>query len=352
MGLAAALAEAGIQNAENAGVTQFVSTGYPPLDNAIAASYKEGGFPAGRIIEVFGPASAGKTAIASKVMAGAQKMGGFAMFQDHENSFDEGVAVENGLNTDPDYWSYNKPDTFEKSIDQIVEVLLLARGKIFKGGEVLDDPNRKPLFTNDKPVVIVIDSLASCVPKSTVTDSKGKEKDAADRNMNDNTALARATSAHFPRLAMIADRCNAMIIILNQIRTKMGVMYGDPTTTPGGGAPEFYASVRIKLGRSVLTVGEGANKRIVGQRIGAEVIKNKVRAPFKKVEWDFLFGDDGKGHFDVIGGCIDELVKLGKIEQNGAWTTWDGKKWNSRPALRRHIEENGQLQQLFDMFPG
>lgn len=351
MGLASALAEAGIQNAENSGVTQFVSTGFPPLDNAIAASYKEGGFPAGRIIEMFGPPSAGKTAIASSVMANAQKMGGFSMFQDHENSFDEGIAVENGLSTDPDHWVYNKPDTFEKSIDQIIDILFIARGKMFKGGEVVDDPSKKPLFSNDKPVVVVIDSLASCVPQSTIVDSKGKEKDAASRNMNDNTALARATSAHLPRLAMIADRCNAMIVILNQIRTKMGVMYGDPTTTPGGGAPEFYASVRIKLGRSILTIGEGANKRQIGQRIGADIIKNKVRAPFKRAEWDFLYGDDGKGKFDVIGGCIDELVKLGKVEQAGAWTTWDGKKWNSRPALRKHIEDNGQLPQLLALFP-
>lgn len=350
MGLASTLASAGIKNAEQQNVEQFISTGYPPLDNALASSYREGGFPSGRIVEMFGPPSAGKTAIATNCMVNAQKMGGFAIFQDHENSFDVELARNMGLSDDPDFWVYNKPDTFEQSIEQMETILLAARGMEFKGG-AYKLSGQPVLFPRDKPIVIVFDSLASMVPQSVIVDSKGKNKDVSDRNMNDNTALARATSAHMPRIALLADRCNALIIILNQVRTKLGVMYGDPTTTPGGGAPEYYASVRVKLGRSIITKGEGKDRKLLGQRIGAEIIKNKVRAPFKKAEWDFLWMDDGTGKFDIVGGVIDELISLGKIEQAGAWITWDGKKWNSRPALYKHIEENGQYPQLLDMFP-
>lgn len=346
MGLASKLAEAGIKNAEHQAVTQFISTGYPPLDNAISASYVNGGIPAGRIVEIFGPPSAGKTAIATNVMVNAQEMGGFAVFQDHENSFDLELAKTFGLNDDPDYWVYNKPDTFEHSVDQVQRIMEIARGMIFKDEKFV--PNGAPLFPMDVPVVAVFDSLASMVPQSVLVDAKGKARDASSRNMNDTTALARATSAHFPRLALIAERMNVTLIFLNQARTKIGVMYGDPTTTPGGNAPEYYASVRIKLGRSMLV--EESTKEKLGQRIGAEVIKNKIAAPFKRAEWDFLFMKDGTGRFDVIGGCIEELVKLGKIERSGAWTTWDGKKWNSKAKLIAHIEENGQVEQLMALF--
>lgn len=347
MGLASKLAAAGIKNAEQQAVTQFISTGYPPLDNALAASYRNGGFPSGRIIEMFGPPSAGKTAISTNAMVHAQRMGGFAIFQDHENSFDLELAKSFGLNDDPDFWVYNKPDTFEASVDQVQTILMMARGLEFKGGEFVK--TGEALFPMDKPIVVVFDSLASMVPQSVLTDSKGKAKEAADRNMNDNTALARATSAHFPRLALLAERANATLIFLNQVRTKLGVMYGDPTTTPGGGAPEYYASVRVKLGRSMIV--DEKTKAKLGQEIGAEIIKNKVRAPFKRASWRFMFMDDGTGRFDVVGGVIDELIALGKIEQSGAWVTWDGKKWNSRKALLEHIEANGQFDQLLDLFP-
>lgn len=348
MGLASKLAAKGIKNAENQGVEMFISTGYVPLDYALSAKWKDGGFPAGRIIEMFGPPSAGKTAISTNTMVNAQRAGGLAVFQDHENSFDEELAVGFGLNIDPDHWVYNKPDTFEQSIDQIETILKAARGLEFKDERFVLS-GEKPEYDMALPIVIVVDSLASMVPRSALTDSKGKEKDAADRNMNDNTALARATSAHFPRLALLAERANATIIFLNQTRTKLGVTYGDPTTTPGGGAPEFYASIRVSLSRAML---KSADKtKTIGQRITANVIKNKVVAPFQKAEWDFLFDLDGKGRFDVIGGTIDALVNLGKIERSGAWTTWDGKKWNSRAALEAHIELKGQMPELLALFP-
>lgn len=350
MGLASALAERGLANSTQQGVDQFISTGYPPLDEALSSKYVGGGLPSGRIIEIFGPPSSGKTAISTNAIVSAQRAGGFGMFQDHENSFDVELGQSFGLNTDPDFWVYNKPDTFEHSIQQVTDTLLAARGMGFKDGRVVmsGDPVH---FTLDKPMVLVVDSLASMVPQSVFTDSKGKTRAIGSRNMNDNTALARATSAHFPYINLLAERCNATIIFLNQIRTKLGVMYGDPTTTPGGGAPEFYASVRIKLGRSIMTQGEGSAKTIIGQRIGAEIIKNKIVAPFKKVSWDFRFEADGTGRFDVIGGVVDKLVELGKIDRAGAWTTWDGKKWNSKSALEAHIAANNQYPDLLALFP-
>lgn len=348
MGLAAKLAAHGIVNAENTGVTQFISTGYPPLDKALSARWVGGGLPSGRVIEMFGPPSAGKTAISTNAMVNAQADGGLAIFQDHENSFDEELGVGFGLNTDPNFWVYNKPDTFEQSIDQVEKILKTARALEFKNGRFVPT-GEEPLFPMDKPIVVVFDSLASMVPQSTLSDSKGKEKDTSDRNMNDNTALARATSAHFPRIALLAERANATLIFLNQVRTKLGVMYGDPTTTPGGGAPEYYASVRIKLGRSMILSADKKTK--LGQQIGAEVVKNKVVAPFQKAEWSFLFEEDGSGRFDVIGGVIDALIDIGKIERAGAWITWDGKKWNSREALHNHITLKGQYPDLIALFP-
>ena len=349
MGLASALADAGMKNAAQQSVSQFISTGYPPLDNALSGSYVNGGFPSGRIIEMFGPPSAGKTAISTFAMASAQKAGGFAMFQDHENSFDADLGVlACGLVTDPDFWCYNKPDSFEQSIEQVTDTLLIARGLAFKNGQII--PSGAPvLFDLEKPIVIVFDSLASMVPQSVMTDSKGKTRDASTRNMNDNTALSRATSAHFPFIALLAERCNATFIFLNQVRTKLGVMYGDPTTTPGGGAPEFYASIRVKLGRSMIMSADKKTK--IGQCIGAEIIKNKISAPFRKATWDFMWLEDGSGRFDVIGGVIEELITIGKITRSGAWVEWDGKKWNSMRLLSAHIEEKGQYPTLLAMFP-
>ena len=343
MGLADSLSKAGLSNAENQGATKFLSSGFPPLDHALSGTYKDGGFAQGRMHEIFGPPSAGKTAIATNVMVDAQRQGGFASFMDHERSFAIRLAKLLGLNVDPDYWVYQRPNTFESSIDTITELTLMARGLAIKDGEYVKHGDI--LFPMDKPIVIVFDSLAAMVPMS------AWEKDAAKRNMNDNTALARATAAHFPKLNNLSEECNVTLLILNQIRTKIGVMYGDPTTTPGGGAPEFYCSTRTKLGRSILTEGEGAKKVKVGQRIGCEVIKNKISRPFEKVEWDFLWQADGSGKFDVIGGCIEELVKLGKIERAGAWTTWDGKKFNSRRLLEEHIVAAGQLPKLLSLFP-
>ena len=253
------------------------------------------------------------------------------MFMDHERSFDVNLARKLGLSDEPGQWVYKTPSTFEESID-------LAR-------EIGDVVRTNKLIATDAPIVVVFDSLAAMVPKSKW------DKKSADFNMNDNTALARATSASFPAVAQFAEKYGILVLFLNQARTKIGVMYGDPTTTPGGNAPEFYASIRIKLGASALTKGEGKEKRRLGQRIGAETIKNKCYRPFIKTEWDFLITEDGRGKFDAIGSTIDYLTSKGLLETSGAWIKWtDGKKY-VRSQLVEHIEEGGLKDELFSLLP-
>ncbi|MDV5495375.1 LAGLIDADG family homing endonuclease [Escherichia coli] len=210
------------------------------------------------------------TFLATAAMISAQKQDGLAVFLDHENSFDVGLAVANGLNADEDdgQWVYKQPDTFEDSVELIGTILKLVRDE--------------ELIPETAPICIVADSLASMVPNSKAEKfdkmAEGTAKDKDQLNMNDNTALARATSANFPTLALWARKYNACIIFLNQVRTKIGVMFGDPTTSPGGDSPKFYASVRIRLGASVMKDG----KEKIGQDVGAECIKNKVAPPYGK----------------------------------------------------------------------
>lgn len=327
-GLGAALAGAIGENAERQGVTHWLDTGLPTLNKAISGRYADG-VPAGRICEIFGPSSSGKTAIATRIMISAQQQGGVAAFFDHENSFEHEIANQFGLDTnDPNIWSYQVPDTFEDSIDKAKAFMRIVRQ--YHGPDV--------------PCVIVFDSLASMVPMSALVDNKGKEKDATKRNMNDNTALARATSAHFPALAKLASMHNISLIFLNQMRTKIGVMYGDPTTTPGGDSPKYYASVRIKLGASIISKGEGKDKHKVGQQVGAECVKNKVSFPFKKTSWNFMFGEVG---FDVEQALVDHMVDLKLIETSGAYVVIDEKK-SYKSQGGKFVRENDLKQVMIE----
>jgi RecA/RadA recombinase len=345
MGLAAALAAKGITNAEADELKGWLSTGLPNLDQRISGKYVGGGIPQGRITELAGPESAGKTAIASNVMAEAQKAGGVAIFMDHEKSFKIGFAKEVfGMTDDPDHWSYHRPLTYEESWDKVKEILYILRGvEVQKNGKL---KLNTPMVPYDIPVVVVFDSLASMTPQEKFM------KDAEDATMRDRLALAAATSATFDVMASIAELTNTTMLFLNQLREQPGVTHGDNTTTPGGKAPAFYCSVRIKLARSILY--DKIAKVKYGQEIRAEVYKNKVWKPFGKTGWNFLFDDGsgtGRGKFDIINSVIDELIDIGKIERSGAWITWDGKKWNSRDALEKHIVANDQYPMLIALFP-
>lgn len=353
MGFGAALAEAGIANADQQEVTQFLSTGYPVLDHRLSGKYVGGGFAAGRIVEVIGPSSSGKTAIATNAMKCAQEAGGLAGFNDHERSFDAGLGESFGLNISPDHFVYDKPNTFEQSIDRMKEKVMIARGMSVKNGEYVVDKS-KAYFPTDVPFVWVFDSLAAMVPHSALFDKKGEDRDAADRNMNDNTALARCTAAHFPGLAVFAEATNTCLIFLNQIRVDMTakVMPGKPaaTSSPGGKAPEFYATQRLKLGRTFIT-DEKAGFKKVGQTTSCEVFKNKVWRPFEKCTWDFMYMDDGTGRFDVTGGVVDELKTLGLLDTAGAYIVWEGKKYYKSQLVPFLDANPAELAKLHALLP-
>lgn len=311
------------ENDEEATVSQFLDTGFPPLNHGSSADWDKG-LPVGRLVEVAGPPSSGKTAIATRAMAAAQAAGGVAGFMDHERSFSVTLAPKLGLDTTPGRFIYKKPKTFEES----VAIYQLAVKTI----------RDKKLIAKDAPIVWVFDSLAGMVPQSVLFDSKGKERSSEDRNMNDNTALARATSAHFPAIAMIAEQYNVLVIFLNQIRTKIGVMFGDPRKTTGGDSPAYYFSQRIWLSASQIKKGTD----VIGMEVTGKFVKNKVARPFQEAKWRFMFQPDGTGRFDAERSLIDFLKAEGIIKEGSkkGFLSWDGKDI-APETLARQIEAEG-----------
>lgn len=304
-------------------VNYRLDTGFPPLNKVITGSYSLG-IPLGKMIEIYGPSSSGKTAIATQLMLEAQRQGGAAIFLDMERSFKPELAAKMGLRIEPPYFVWLKPKTWEKANTAGVNFAKMIR----ESGE----------FKPDAPVVIVLDSIAASIPES----SFGKELDAY--NMNDTTALARATSTTLKVIKAFAEELKFTVLYLNQIRTKPGVVYGDPTTTPGGGATEFYADARIALGRKV-------DKDKGGQIIKAKVVKNKIDRPFGEAEWSLKFPDDGGIYFDVIGSMVDYLCEIGALNKSGAWIEWtDGKKYNRQPLVDA-LEKAKAIDKLIDLLP-
>lgn len=325
------LLEAVGESTQQQEVMSWLDTGLPQLNEAISGSYR-GGMPCGRIVEMFGPSSAGKTAIATNVMISAQRAGGIAMFCDHENSFDVGLAVNLGLSTASNKWVYKQPDTFEESVELIKKL-----GKIRESGK----------FPSDAPLVVVCDSLASMVPMSKLQDKDGEDRAADTMTMRDNLALAQCTSAHFPTISLLARKYNMLVLFLNQQRLKPGVAYGDNTTTPGGNAPEFYASVRIALTRAIIK--DKASGEILGQQITATCRKNKVSRPFRTAKWRFMFKEDGSGFFDSVYSTLEFMKDKKIIASSGAYVIWiDGKNYHLG-ALAKKVEEEGGIPLLLDI---
>lgn len=313
--LAKALAGVIGENAVQIGIKNWMSTGIPELDAALSGMFENGGIPGGRMIEIYGPSSSGKTFLATMIMKAAQELGGIAGFSDHERSFEPGLAESLGLCVDPDVGNfvYKRPETFEDSIRLAMTFCEQVR--------------KLKLIPADAPLVWVFDSVAAMVPYDKLYDDKGKRRQ--DRyNMKDKLALATATSQNYPQLAQFAEDYNMTVILLNQIRLKPGVMYGDPTTTPGGSAAEFYASIRISLGRKMITNGEtGDKKETLGQEITANVIKNKVTRPFQKAKWRVMYNMAGAGAYvDVVASTVDFLVRKNLIPRDGNYLVWEGKK--------------------------
>lgn len=338
--LAKALQGAIGKNATRTGIKNWMTTGIPELDAALSGLFEKGGVPGGRMIEIFGPASSGKTFLATMIMVAAQQMGGIAGFSDHERSFEPGLAESLGLCIDEDTgtWVYKKPETFEESIQTAMAFCEFVR--------------KNKLIPEEAPLVWVFDSVASMVPYDKLYDDKGKRR--VDRiNMKDKLALATATSQNYPQLAQFAEDYNMTVILLNQVRMKPGVMYGDPTTTPGGQAAEFYASIRISLGRKMITNGKaGDDKETLGQEITANVIKNKVTRPFQKAKWRVMYNMTGKGAtVDVVGSTIDYLVRKSLLPRDGNYLVWEGKKLYQSALEKKLADDPDAMKKLRAFLP-
>jgi len=303
--LAGALAKGKVKSDENKDLGLFLSTGVPNIDYALSGSYRGGGYKSSRVHEIAGPPSAGKTQIATSVMIEAQRAGGAAAFHDHERTFAENLAVSFGLNNAAGIFTYKRPRTFEESIDQAVDWMEAIR--------------KADVIPFEAPLALVFDSFAAMVP----AEKMERGSDAA--NMREKVALATAASQELPAFCNFVEENNACVLFLNQIRTKPGVVYGDPRYTPGGDSLPFYSSTRAFLSRSM--VKDKKTKEVEGQNITMEVIKNKTHRPFEKTGWSFRFKPDGTGYIDIVDSMIDHLVDIGGFEKQGDYLVWDGKKY-------------------------
>lgn len=322
-------------NADNQAVTQWIDTGNPELNRIISGSY-DGGIPFGRLLETFGESSTGKTAIATQCMVNAQKMGGVAIFVDWERSFDVRLAEGFGLNTKRPFWIYIKPKTWEEGNALAIRACQLIR--------------KSKAIPDDAPILIVGDSIAAAVPESMLYDSKGNEREMDTYTMNDTTALARVTSTTLKVVAAKAEECNATFWYLNQMRLKPGVMFGDPRTTPGGKAMEFYASVRLALGRQKITDKE--SKEFLGQNITVQTVKNKMTRPFQQCDLRLMYDEVGCANFDHVASTLELVVSKGWITYSKPYVTWtDGKKYFIKALVKHLNEQDDGLEQLLDLFP-
>lgn len=276
-----------------------IPTGSLTLDLALGV----GGMPRGRIIEIFGPESSGKTTVALHVVAQAQKMGGEAAFIDAEHALDPVYAK--ALGVDIDNLIVAQPDTGEQALD-ICEALVRSGA--------LD--------------VIVIDSVAALVPKAEI-----------DGEMGDSHVglLARLMSQALRKLTAIISKSGTAVIFINQLREKVGVVYGNPETTPGGRALKFFASVRLDV-RKQEAIKNGTE--LVGNKTRVKVVKNKVAPPFKEAEFDILYGHG----ISREGNILDVAVNYGIIKKAGAWFSYNGEKiGQGRDNVRKYMVENTEF---------
>ena len=297
------------------GNIDVIPSGSILLDEALGI----GGYPKGRIIEIFGPESSGKTTIALHAVAEAQKQDGIAAFIDAEHALDPQYAKALGVNID-ELW-VSQPDTGEQALE-IAESLV-------RSGAV---------------DVIVIDSVAALTPQAEI------EGEMGDSHMG---LQARLMSQALRKLTAIISKSNCMIIFINQIRMKIGVMFGSPETTTGGNALKFYASVRLDV-RKIDTLGKG-EEEAWGNKIRIKVVKNKVAPPFRKVETEILFGQGLSAH----GALLDAAVKYDIIAKSGSWYSYgDDKIGQGKPNAVKFLEENLEITQQIEkqvrekLFPG
>ena len=277
---------------------EAIPTGSLSLDLALGI----GGVPRGRIVEIYGPESCGKTSLALHIVASAQKGGGEAAYIDVEHALEPAYA--RALGVDIDELLISQPDTGEQALE-ITEQLVRSGA--------LD--------------VVVIDSVAALLPRSELEGEMGESSVGV---------VARLMSQALRKLAGVVSKTGCIVVFINQLREKIGVMYGNPETTPGGRALKYFASVRIDM-RRIETLKSGTE--MVGNRTRAKIVKNKVAPPFKEAEFDILYGQG----ISKIGEIIDLSVKLGLIDKAGAWFTVGDQRFQGRDNVKVYLQENPEV---------
>ncbi|MCP4115918.1 MAG: recombinase RecA [Desulfobacteraceae bacterium] len=276
-----------------------ISTGSLALDKALGV----GGFPKGRVIEIYGPESSGKTTLSLHAVAECQRQGGIAAFIDAEHALD--VAYAKRLGVDCDELLVSQPDTGEQALE--IADMLVRSGAVD---------------------IMIVDSVAALVPRAEI------EGEMGDSHMG---LQARLMSQALRKLTATIGKTNTTLIFINQIRMKIGVVYGNPETTTGGNALKFYSSIRVEI-RKAAAIKEG--QEILGNRTKIKVVKNKLAPPFKSVEFDLMYGEG----ISKTGELLDMGVDLGIIDKSGAWYSYDGERiGQGRQNVKAFFKDNPDL---------
>jgi recombination protein RecA len=283
---------------------EAISTGAISIDYALGV----GGMPRGRVVEIFGPESSGKTTLALQVIAEAQRSGGMAAFVDAEHALDAAYAQKLGV--DLDNLLVSQPDNGEQALE-IVEVLIRSNG--------VD--------------VVVVDSVAALVPKAEIEGEMGEAQMGLQ---------ARLMSQALRKLTGAVSKSKTCLIFINQLREKIGVMFGNPETTTGGRALKFYASVRVDI-RRIASIKDG--DVVVGGRTRVKVVKNKVAPPFREAEFDVMYGEGVSRYGDLIDIGVDKRI----IEKSGAWFAYGGERLGQgRENAKQFLKENPDIAKTIE----